>query len=127
AAGVPELVLTGIHLGTYGRELRPRVRLSALVEALLPLLPAAPHGPARLRLSSIDPHEVDDVLLELMAAHPGSICRHLHLPVQAGDDAVLRRMRRGHTAETFATLVRRAVERIPGVAIGSDVIVGHPG
>lgn len=122
AAGVPELVLTGIHLGTYGRDLRPRVRLSGLVAALLPHL-----GPARLRLSSIDPHEVDDDLLELLAEHPRSICRHLHLPVQAGDDGVLRRMRRGHTAGAFAELVERAVARVPGVAIGSDVIVGHPG
>jgi threonylcarbamoyladenosine tRNA methylthiotransferase MtaB len=121
-AGVPELVLTGIHLGTYGRDLRPRVRLVELVAALVPWL-----GPARLRLSSVDPHELDDGLLELMAAHPREICRHLHLPVQAGDDAVLRRMRRGHTAEGFAALVRRAAARVPGVAIGSDVIVGHPG
>jgi threonylcarbamoyladenosine tRNA methylthiotransferase MtaB len=122
AAGVPELVLTGVHLGTYGRDLRPRVRLSALVAALVPHL-----GAARLRLSSIDPHEVDDALLELMAAHPRAICRHLHLPVQAGDDGVLRRMRRGHTAAEFAALVQRAVAMVPGVAIGSDVIVGHPG
>jgi threonylcarbamoyladenosine tRNA methylthiotransferase MtaB len=121
-AGVPELVLTGVHLGTYGRDLRPRARLADLVAALVPQL-----GPARLRLSSVDPHEVDDPLLELVAAHPRAICRHLHLPVQAGDDAVLRRMRRGHAAETFAALVRRAVAVIPGVAIGSDVIVGHPG
>jgi threonylcarbamoyladenosine tRNA methylthiotransferase MtaB len=121
-AGVPELVLTGVHLGSYGRDLRPRARLVELVAALVPHL-----SPARLRLSSIDPHEVDDELLALMAAHPRSICRHLHLPVQAGDDVVLRRMRRGHTAETFATLVQRAVARVPGVAIGSDVIVGHPG
>jgi threonylcarbamoyladenosine tRNA methylthiotransferase MtaB len=122
ASGVHELVLTGVHLGSYGRDLRPRARLVELVAALVPQL-----GPARLRLSSIDPHEVDDELLELMAAHPRSICRHLHLPVQAGDDGVLRRMRRGHTADTFATLVRRAVVKVPGIAIGSDVIVGHPG
>ncbi|MCH9682733.1 MAG: tRNA (N(6)-L-threonylcarbamoyladenosine(37)-C(2))-methylthiotransferase MtaB, partial [Deltaproteobacteria bacterium] len=121
-AGVPEVVLTGIHLGTYGRDLRPRVGLAALVEQLLPHL-----GAARLRLSSIDPHEVDDTLLGLMAAHPRSICRHLHLPVQAGDDGVLRRMRRGHTAQTFETLVREATRRVPGIAIGSDVIVGFPG
>jgi threonylcarbamoyladenosine tRNA methylthiotransferase MtaB len=122
AAGVPELVLTGVHLGTYGRDLRPRTRLAELVAALVPRL-----GAARLRLSSVDPHELDDELLALMAAHPQTICRHLHLPVQAGDDGVLRRMRRGHTAEAFAALVRRAVVMIPGVAVGSDVIVGHPG
>ncbi|MCX4243244.1 tRNA (N(6)-L-threonylcarbamoyladenosine(37)-C(2))-methylthiotransferase MtaB [Paraliomyxa miuraensis] len=122
AAGVPELVLTGIHLGAYGRDLRPRVRLAELVAALLPHL-----GSARLRLSSIDPHEVEDELLGLLAEHPRSICPHLHLPVQAADDGVLRRMRRGHTAGTFAELVERAVRLVPGIAIGSDVIVGHPG
>lgn len=122
AAGVPEIVLTGVHLGTYGRDLRPRQRLADMVRALLPEL-----GPARLRLSSIDPQEVDDELLALMAAHPDTICRHLHLPVQAGDDGVLRRMRRGHTAGTFADLVHRATNAIPGIAIGSDVIAGHPG
>ncbi|MCA9650038.1 MAG: tRNA (N(6)-L-threonylcarbamoyladenosine(37)-C(2))-methylthiotransferase MtaB [Myxococcales bacterium] len=122
AAGIPELVLTGVHLGTYGRDLRPRRRLPELVRALLPQL-----GPSRLRLSSIDPQEIDDELLTLMAEHPGSICRHLHLPVQAGDDGVLRRMRRGHTAATFGETVERAAARVPGIAIGTDVIVGFPG
>ncbi|MEX1368665.1 MAG: tRNA (N(6)-L-threonylcarbamoyladenosine(37)-C(2))-methylthiotransferase MtaB [Nannocystaceae bacterium] len=121
-AGVPELVLTGVHLGTYGRDLRPRRRLVDLVAALVPVL-----GAARLRLSSVDPQEVDDELLLLIGAHSGSICRHLHLPVQAGDDAVLRRMRRGHTVETFGHVVRRAAQLVPGIAIGSDVIVGFPG
>jgi len=122
AVGIPELVLTGVHLGTYGRDLRPRRRLVELVRALVPQL-----GAARLRLSSIDPQEVDDEMLELMAEHPREICRHLHLPVQAGDDGVLRRMRRGHRVETFTALVERAVEMVPGIAIGSDVIVGFPG
>ena len=122
AAGVPELVLTGVHLGTYGRDLRPRQRITDLVRALLPELKTA-----RLRLSSIDPQEVDDELLALMAENPGTICRHLHLPVQAGDDGVLRRMRRGHTSRTFADLVHRATAAIPGIAIGSDVIAGFPG
>ncbi len=121
-AGAPEIVLTGVHLGTYGRDLRPRVRLSELIARVLPVL-----GPARIRLSSIDPHEVDDTLLGLIADNPGTICRHLHLPVQAGDDGVLRRMRRGHTAGTFAALVAEAWRRVPGIAIGSDVIAGFPG
>lgn len=122
AAGVPEVVLTGIHLGTWGRDLRPRLSLCSLVEALLPRL-----GPARLRLSSIDPHEVDDALLDLFVAHPDRLCRHLHLPVQSVDEGVLRRMRRGHDAAAFIDVVQRATARVPGLAIGTDVIVGFPG
>ncbi len=120
--GAPEVVLTGIHLGTYGRDLRPRVRLVDLVTALLPTL-----GSARLRLSSLDPHEVDDELIAVMAEHAPSLCRYLHLPVQSGDPEVLRAMRRGHTAEDFVELTAKLAERIPGIGIGTDVIVGFPG
>jgi threonylcarbamoyladenosine tRNA methylthiotransferase MtaB len=120
--GAREVVLTGVHLGTWGRDLRPRARTSDLVAALLPHL-----GPARLRMSSIDPHEVDDDLLAIMAAHPDRVCRHLHLPVQSGDDGVLRRMRRGHDAASFADLCARAAAAIPGLAVGVDVIAGFPG
>ncbi|MEZ4428308.1 MAG: tRNA (N(6)-L-threonylcarbamoyladenosine(37)-C(2))-methylthiotransferase MtaB [Nannocystaceae bacterium] len=122
AAGAPEIVLTGAHLGTYGRDLRPRVELSQLVARLLPRL-----GQARLRLGSIDPHEVDDALIELLAARPGRLCRHLHLPVQSGDDAVLRAMRRGHRADELRALTSRLAARVPGIALGTDVIVGFPG
>mgnify|MGYP002619642366 CR=1 FL=1 len=120
--GVPEVVLTGVHLGTWGRDLRPRRTLAELVTELLPHL-----GGARLRLSSIDPHEVDDALVHTIAEHPDRICRHLHLPVQAGDPEVLRRMRRGHTVEDFERLVERLDRAVPGIAIGTDVIVGFPG
>lgn len=122
AAGVPEIVVTGIHLGTWGRDLRPRARLCDLVAALLPRL-----GGARLRLSSIDPHEVDDDLLGLLAGARGKLCRHLHMPVQSADEGVLRRMRRGHDALAFVRAVERAATRVPGIAIGTDVIAGFPG
>lgn len=125
-AGAPEIVLTGIHLGTYGRDLRPRVRLADLVAAVLPVLGPA-EGGARLRLSSLDPHEVDDDLIALMAEHAPQLCRYLHLPVQSGDPDVLRAMRRGHTAEDFAALTAKLAERVPGIGIGTDVIVGFPG
>ncbi len=121
-AGAPEIVLTGIHLGTYGRDFRPRVRLADLVAAILPEL-----GDARLRLSSLDPHEVDDDLIALMAENAPGLCRYLHLPVQSGDPQVLRAMRRGHTAEDFAELTAKLAARVPGVGIGTDVIVGFPG
>jgi threonylcarbamoyladenosine tRNA methylthiotransferase MtaB len=122
AAGVREVVLTGIHLGTYGRDLRPRSRLAELVAGALERL-----GPARLRLSSIDPHEVDEELLRLIATHPDRLCRHLHLPVQSCDDGVLRAMRRAHDVAEFVDLVARARRAVPDLAISSDVIVGHPG
>ncbi|MCR9160345.1 MAG: tRNA (N(6)-L-threonylcarbamoyladenosine(37)-C(2))-methylthiotransferase MtaB [Nannocystaceae bacterium] len=125
-AGAPEIVLTGIHLGTYGRDLRPRVRLADLVAAILPVLGPKDTG-TRLRLSSLDPHEVDDDLIALVAEHAPQVCRYFHLPVQSGDPQVLRAMRRGHTAEDFAALTAKLAAKIPGVGIGTDVIVGFPG
>jgi len=120
-AGAPEVVLTGVHLGTYGWDLRPRIELGALLGRLLASSPTA-----RLRLGSVDPHELDDPLIELLAASP-RICRHLHLPVQSGDDRVLRRMRRAHRVAHLERQVPRAAAAIPGVAIGTDIIVGFPG
>ena len=121
AAGFPEVVLTGIHLGTYGRDLDPRTSLTDLC-ARIADLPEAP----RVRLSSLDPHEVGPDLIRLLAASP-RFCRHLHLPLQSGDDAVLERMRRTHTAMQFRALVERLVAEIPGIAVTADVIVGFPG
>lgn len=121
AAGVPEVVLTGVHLGIYGRDLRPRVSLATLVAGLLPLL-----GAARLRLGSVDPHEVDEPLVSLLATQP-QLCRYLHLPVQSGDDDTLRRMRRAHTAADLRALVPRLAATVPGIGLGTDVIAGFPG
>lgn len=121
AAGAPEVVLTGVHLGTYGRDLEPRTDLTGLLRALLPEL-----GSAMLRLGSVDPHEVDDPLIDLLATER-RLCRHLHLPVQSGDDGVLRAMRRGHRADDLRRLVPRLAEAVPGISIGTDVIAGFPG
>jgi threonylcarbamoyladenosine tRNA methylthiotransferase MtaB len=110
-----------VHLGTWGRD-QGGGGIATLVRALVPVL-----GEARLRLSSIDPHEVDDTLLELVASEPRRICRHLHLPVQSCDDGVLARMRRAHRRDAFVDLVARATRAVPGIAISTDVIVGHPG
>jgi threonylcarbamoyladenosine tRNA methylthiotransferase MtaB len=120
AAGFPEVVLTGIHLGTYGRDLRPRTTLTELCGAIA-ALPEAP----RVRLSSLDPHEVTPELIGLIADSP-RFCRHLHLPVQSGDERILRRMRRGHTAADFRALVNR-LAAAPMMAVTGDVIVGFPG
>ena len=122
AAGAQEIVLTGVHLGTYGRDLSPKQTLATLLRALLPHL-----GSARVRMGSVDPHEVDDELIDVMANHQDKICRYLHLPIQSGDDGVLKRMRRGHTADDMRNLVPKLVERIPGIGLGTDIIAGFPG
>lgn len=120
-AGFPEVVLTGIHLGTYGRDLAPAVSLADLCKDIA-LLDRAP----RIRLSSLDPHEVKPDLIRLLAEYP-RFCRHLHLPLQSGDEKILRRMRRGHTATQFRMLVDRLAAEMPGIAVTGDVIVGFPG
>ncbi len=120
-AGFPEVVLTGIHLGTYGRDLTPPTSLAALCQRIA----ALPEGP-RIRLSSLDPHEVKPDLVRLLVSSP-RFCRHLHLPLQSGDEGILRRMRRGHTAAQFRDLVERLVADVPGIAVTGDVIVGFPG
>lgn len=119
-AGFQELVLTGADLGDYGHELGERAPLARLVESLLALGPRH-----RVRLSSIEPHKVDDAIVALLARET-RFCRHLHLPLQSGSAAVLRAMRRGYTPRDYARLVERAAADGP-VAIGADVIVGFPG
>jgi threonylcarbamoyladenosine tRNA methylthiotransferase MtaB len=114
-------VLTGVHLGTYGRDLAPRTSLDQLC-AEIAALPAAP----RVRLSSLDPHEVSPDLVRLLA-ESRRLCRHLHLPLQSGDEETLRRMRRGHSAAAFQQLVAQAATAVPGIAVTADVIVGFPG
>lgn len=121
AAGFPEVVLTGIHLGTYGRDLLPPTSLARLCDQVAQL-PECP----RIRLSSLDPHEVKPELIRLLATSP-RFCRHLHLPLQSGDEGILRRMRRGHTAAQFQELVNRLTAEVPGIAVSGDVIVGFPG
>ena len=120
-AGFEEVVLTGVHLGGYGADLEPRVDLTWLVAAIAEqgLVP-------RLRLSSIDPHEVTEPLVRLMAETP-NVCAHLHVPLQAGDDGVLRRMRRRYDATLARERLAMIRELLPDAAIGSDVIAGFPG
>lgn len=120
-AGYPEVVLTGTHLGTYGRDLSISGSIAGLVTGMLETA-----APARLRLSSLDPHEVGEDLIGCFGRF-GNLCRHLHLPLQSGDETVLKRMRRPHTADDFHRLVERLAEAVPGIAIGTDIIVGFPG
>lgn len=120
-AGSREVVLTGVHLGRYGRDLTPRRDLTELLRALL----AAHPGP-RLRLSSLEVNEITPELEELMVTEP-RLCRHLHIPLQSGSDRVLSAMGRPYRAERFARTVSRLAQRIPGLCLGADVLVGLPG
>jgi threonylcarbamoyladenosine tRNA methylthiotransferase MtaB len=120
-AGYKEIVLTGIHLGGYGQDLTPRVDLTALVEMI-----ASGGLVARLRLSSLDPREVPDRLLDLLAASD-VVCPHLHVCAQAGEDRILKAMRRNYDTAYYRDLVLRVRERLPEAALGSDIIVGFPG
>jgi threonylcarbamoyladenosine tRNA methylthiotransferase MtaB len=120
AAGCREVVLTGVQISAYRAA---GLDLAGLVERVL-----AEGGAPRLRLTSIAPWEMDDRLLDLFARHGGSrLCRHLHLSLQSGSTATLRRMRRPYTAESYAALLDRVREAVPDVAITTDVLVGFPG
>jgi len=133
-AGFKEIVVTGIHLGVWGVDLGPAprgpapsgpapsgLRLADLVRDI-----AAIPGLARVRLSSIEPLEVTDDLIELLVANP-RVCRHLHVPLQSGSDAVLARMNRRYTASDYLALVARVRSRVPGLGLTTDVMVGFPG
>ena len=119
--GFREIVLTGIHLGAYGQDLRPRSNLAAVIQALHSI-----ENLARIRLGSVDSPEIDDQLIHTMRYHPKA-CPHLHIPLQAADDQVLRRMRRPYTLQEYRTVIERVREQLPDVAITTDIIVGFPG
>lgn len=120
ANGYQEAVLTGVHLGSYGHDRGDRDGLLHLTRAIL-----NETGIPRLRLSSLEPWDLSPGFFELWA--DDRLCRHLHLPLQSGCDATLRRMRRNTTQAEFRALVEAARAAIPGVSITTDVIVGFPG
>lgn len=148
-AGVKEIVLTGINLGSYrtsppavgGRgggcgelasgELASGERgLAWLLRELTALADRrGPAGepPCRFRVSSIEPCDVDDGVIDVLAASEGRVCRHLHLPLQAGSTKVLREMTRPYAALDFERLVDRLHERVPSISLSTDVIAGFPG
>ncbi len=120
-SGYSEIVLTGIHLGCYGRDLQPPISLEDLLEDLL-----REPGPTRFRLSSVEPQEITPRLIRL-AAKDSRICRHFHIPMQSGDDAVLARMGRPYDSAFVRDLTRSILSEIPEACIGLDVMVGFPG
>ncbi|MEM8963426.1 MAG: MiaB/RimO family radical SAM methylthiotransferase, partial [Acidobacteriota bacterium] len=117
AAGFPEVVITGVQISHYDHDGR---RLFDVVKAVLERT-AVP----RLRVTSIAPWRFDERLLELWT--DPRLCRHVHLSLQSGADATLKRMRRPYTAATYAGLVDRIRNAVPGMAVTTDVIVGFPG
>ena len=122
----PELVLTGIHIGHYGRDLesngKGRWTLSRLLALLLEEVPGV-----RFRLGSVEATEVDDLLLNLLATGGSAVAPHLHMPLQSGADPVLRRMRRWHTREMYRERALEIVDRLPILGLGADIITGFPG
>ncbi len=116
--GHREMVLTGINLALYDDHGR---RLPDLITAVLDVAPGF-----RVRLSSLEPGPEIEPVVELMAREP-RLCRHLHLPLQYGEDGILRAMRRTYTVADFAAAAANAVRRVPGLCLGTDVIVGFPG
>ncbi len=120
-AGFKEITLTGINLGTYGMDLTPPESFSSLVRDIVRL-----KGDFRVRLSSINPMEIDDDLVRLIA-DTENLCPHLHVPLQSGDDGILNRMRRNYNSQQYIDVISRAAEKIPHLGLGADVIVGFPG
>jgi threonylcarbamoyladenosine tRNA methylthiotransferase MtaB len=119
--GAQEIVLSGIDLGSYGRDLRPRSSLHSLVRKIITETPLA-----SLRLSSIEPIDVTQDFIELVASEP-RIAPHFHMPLQSGSDKILRAMHRWYRAAHYARRVEMSREALPHAAIGADVIAGFPG
>ena len=119
--GYLEIVLTGICLGAWGRDLNNKKSLSKLLYKITNL-----EGNFRIRLSSIEPVYVTGDLLDVMSKSK-KICKHLHIPLQSGDDSILKLMRRPYNAKQFLSVIKSARKKMNNIAITTDVIVGFPG
>lgn len=128
-AGFREIILTGIHLGAYGKPGEAEAVMGKVQEVTLADLCEMLLNETsfeRIRLSSIEPTEVDDHLLRLFAENR-RMCRHLHLPLQAGDDSVLEAMHRPYNTEQYRQEMARIRAAVPGIALSTDLMVGFPG
>ena len=121
AQGYHEIVLTGVDVTSYGPDLPGKPTFGQMIRRVLALVPELP----RLRLSSLDPVEIDEDLWTLIAEEP-RLMPHLHLSAQAGDDMVLKRMKRRHLRQDILDVVNRARDLRPGIAFGADIIAGFP-
>jgi len=118
--GFKEAILTGIHIGTYGQDLSPQCDLLDLLKRI-----EAERPIHRVRISSIDPEEISEAMVEFLSSSQ-VFCPHLHIPLQSGDDSTLKLMRRRYTRREFWDLSERLVQQIPNVCLGTDVMVGFP-
>ncbi len=121
AEGYQEVVLSGVHLGTYGKDLTPSINLTRLLENILDKTRIR-----RVRLSSIEPMDIPEGLIDLIAS-TDRICRHLHIPLQSGSPRILQAMNRDYTPDDYKDLILRIEGKIKGIGIGTDIIAGLPG
>ncbi|MGQ9645966.1 MAG: tRNA (N(6)-L-threonylcarbamoyladenosine(37)-C(2))-methylthiotransferase MtaB [Thermodesulfobacteriota bacterium] len=119
--GYQEVVLTGIHLGSYGRDFSPPFPLEQLLRQL-----EEQETPCRIRLSSIEPMDFSKELIHFLSGSK-KVCPHLHIPVQSAEDEILKRMNRNYDRSFLCDLIQELHHVIPGLSIGADVIVGFPG
>jgi threonylcarbamoyladenosine tRNA methylthiotransferase MtaB len=122
ASGFKEIALTGVHLGSYGRDLRPESSLTALLRALCEV----PHE-VTLRVSSLEPMDCTPAIVALVASSGGRLAPHFHLPLQHASERMLRQMRRPYTLDDYRRLVESIAGRLPHASIGTDLIAGFPG
>lgn len=133
SAGVKEIVLTGINLGSYGWRDEGAGEATGLADLLRMLLKETAdlhkdgEYSVRFRVSSVEPRDVHDDLIEVLATAGGRVCRHLHLPLQSGNSKVLREMHRPYNAEHFEAIVANLYERVPELSLSTDIICGFPG
>ncbi|MDP2965425.1 MAG: tRNA (N(6)-L-threonylcarbamoyladenosine(37)-C(2))-methylthiotransferase MtaB [Pelolinea sp.] len=118
--GAKEIVLSGVNLGAWGKEMEPQKTLAYLIKKIVERF-----SPPRIRLSSLEPWDIDDEFLDVLSL-PG-FCQHLHLPLQSGSDAVLKCMIRRSSTGDFESVVYRLRQSFPDIAITTDVMVGFPG
>jgi threonylcarbamoyladenosine tRNA methylthiotransferase MtaB len=120
-SGFHEVVLTGIHLGAYGHDLAPATNLMVLLERIEHLKPIT-----RVRISSIEPFELTGEIIQCMA-EADIFCKHFHIPLQSGDDMILRKMGRPYSRGDFYKLITNIHSKIPNASIGVDTLIGFPG
>lgn len=119
-AGYNEIILTGIHLGLYGYDLKPKTKLSEILRLILEKTRIP-----RIRLSSLEVNEIDEEIIDILKDN--RICNHLHIPLQSGDDNILRLMNRRYDTKRYISKIEYITKKVENIAIGTDIIVGFPG